>query len=136
MIQIAEITIGCLKLRREEPKSILKYSENSRHRRLDSQELLGSEDLFQTLLIAPSRKGEVICVSNDGEMRRRRGEHQPSDWSLPFVLDFQPVSQQLPERRQPVQTVSRSPTQKDSQAPAEVANEFQRAPLRHPLPCR
>src|SRR4029077_3024037 len=106
MVQIAEITIGRLKMRGEEPKSILEYSQNSRHRRLDSQEPLGSEDLFQTLLIAPSRKREAICVSNDGEMCRRRGKHQPSDWSLLFVLEFQPVSQQLPERRQPVQTVS------------------------------
>src|SRR6266852_540776 len=100
MVQIAELTIGCLKLRREEPKSILKYSQNSRHRRLDSQELIGSEDLSQTFLIAPSRKGKAICISDDGEMCRRRGKHQPSDGSLPFVLDFQPVSQQLPERRE------------------------------------
>src|SRR6266849_5110916 len=119
MVQITELTVGRLKLRCKEPKPVFKYSQNSRHRRFGPQQLLGSEDLSQTFLIASSWERETIRVSDDCETRRRRWKHQPSNRSMPFVLHFQPVAQQPPETREPIQTMPGSPAQKYCQASAE-----------------
>jgi hypothetical protein len=124
MVKIAEFKVGFLELGRKECKFIFERFENSYHGRFDPEELFGSEDLPQPLVISPSRKGEAVRISDDCEMRGRQRKYESPNRSLAFILKLQPITQQLPETREPIQTVSRSPAQKYSQASAEIADGF------------